>query len=79
MNGRIIRNGMLALTLSAVAIFLPAQKSLAQTCGSACQQCMYYAGAIYAQCTQSCGGDSGCLVSCQSQYVSLQQYCLTYG
>ena len=70
---------MLALVLASAAILLPAQKSMAQTCGSACQQCMYYAGAIYAQCTQGCGGNGGCLASCYSQYVSLQQYCLTYG
>ncbi len=40
MNRRTMRNGLLALTICAAAILLPAHRVAALTCSPACQQCM---------------------------------------
>ena len=76
MNRKTIRNGLLALTICAAAILLPAHRVAAQTCSPACQQCMIQEAqwqyACYIACTY--GGFCPCtaaevasrIAACQS-------------
>lgn len=73
MNRRIVKNGLLALGLSAVAMWLPVQESAAQSCTTqACEQCVAYWGLQLNNCIWGCAviGAPGCPDICQSVYAA---------
>jgi hypothetical protein len=75
MNLRLIRNTGLALAMSAVAVLLPAQRSEAQYCSPACQECLIPYAAAYQECMQTCGGSFGCAEYCYTTYL-LEPYAM---
>jgi len=72
MNRRIVRNGLLALALSATAALLPAQRSEAQA--YTCEDCMYAAASVLALCLQYTPDDN-----CSAAYYDNTQLCISHG
>ena len=76
MNRRTIRNGLLALALCSLAIFLPAHRSEAQVCSPACQQCMAQAAQYQYACYIACTYSSFCPCTVE-QVNAMFAYCNT--
>ena len=72
MNRRIVRNGLLALALSATAALLPAQKSEAQA--YTCEDCLNGALAVLTLCLQYTPEDN-----CNASYNDNVQTCISHG
>lgn len=77
MNRRTIRNGALALTMSAMAVLLPAPDSEAQTsCSAACQQCLIQAQQYQWACYIACQYSGACPCTPESVAAAFA-YCYT--
>jgi hypothetical protein len=64
MNRRIVRNWLVALGLSAIAMFYPPTPAAA--CDAACASCVAYWAAQAQQCLQHCPfQDQTCQINCQ--------------
>lgn len=76
MNRRTIRNGLLALMLSSLAMLLPAYESSAQTCSPACQQCMLQVQQFMYYCNIACQYSGACPCTAE-QIAAMIAHCQT--